>query len=71
MDNPSLVKPYELVTRLFAIPEYKEFDPSLLIFVFFPIMFGMILGDVGYGVMSLLVLIMLKKKFRTPGWQQL
>jgi len=71
MDNPSLARPYELVTRLFAIPEYKEFDPSLLIFVFFPIMFGMILGDVGYGVMTLLVLIMLKKKFRTEGWQQL
>jgi len=71
MDNPSLVKPYELITRLFAIPEYKEFDPSLLIFVFFPIMFGMILGDIGYGVMTLLVLMMLKKKFRTPGWQQL
>ncbi len=71
MENPSLVKPYELVTRLFAIPEYKEFDPSLLIFVFFPIMFGMILGDIGYGVMSLIVLIMLKKRFRTEGWQQL
>lgn len=71
MDNPSLVKPYELVTRLFAIPEYKEFDPSLLIFIFFPIMFGMILGDVGYGIMTLLVLIMLKKRFRTEGWQQL
>ena len=71
MDNPSLAKPYELVTRLFAIPEYKEFDPSLLIFVFFPIMFGMILGDVGYGVMTLLVLILLKKRFRTEGWQQL
>jgi V/A-type H+-transporting ATPase subunit I len=71
MDNPSLARPYELVTRLFAIPEYKEFDPSLLIFVFFPIMFGMILGDVGYGVMTLLVLILLKKRFRTEGWQQL
>jgi V/A-type H+-transporting ATPase subunit I len=71
MDNPSLARPYELVTRLFAIPEYKEFDPSLLIFVFFPIMFGMILGDVGYGVMTLLVLILLKKRFRTDGWQQL
>ena len=71
MDNPSLVRPYELVTRLFAIPEYKEFDPSLLIFVFFPIMFGMILGDIGYGIMSLIVLIMLKKRFRTEGWQQL
>jgi V/A-type H+-transporting ATPase subunit I len=71
MNNPGIVKPYELITRLFAIPEYKEFDPTLIIFLFFPIMFGMILGDVGYGVMILLVLIGLKKKFRTPGWQQL
>ena len=71
MDNPSLVKPYELITRLFAIPEYKEFDPSLLIFVFFPIMFGMILGDVGYGVIIFLILVLLKKRFRTEGWQQL
>ncbi len=71
MDNPSLVRPYELITKLFAIPEYREFDPSMLIFVFFPIMFGMILGDIGYGAMSLLVLIMLKKRFRTEGWQQL
>jgi len=71
MDNPSLVKPYELITRLFAIPEYKEYDPTLLIFAFFPIFFGLILGDVGYGVMILLVLFGLKKKFRTDGWQQL
>lgn len=71
MDNPGIAKPYELITRLFAIPEYKEFDPSLLIFIFFPIMFGMILGDIGYGVMTLAVLLLLKKKFRTDGWQQL
>lgn len=71
IENPSLVRPYELITRLFAIPEYKEFDPSLLIFVFFPIMFGMILGDIGYGIMTILVVLLLKKKFRTPGWQNL
>lgn len=71
IDNPGIVKPYELITRLYAIPEYKEFDPSLIIFVFFPIMFGLILGDIGYGVMTLLVLLALKKRFRTPGWQSL
>jgi len=71
IENPGLVKPYELITKLFAIPEYKEFDPTLLIFVFFPLMFGMILGDIGYGIMTLLVVLLLKKKFRTPGWQQL
>lgn len=71
MDNPSIVKPFELITRLFAVPEYKEFDPTLLIFVFFPIMFGMILGDVAYGVILLIVMFMLKRKFRTPGWTSL
>ncbi|MBK7385822.1 MAG: V-type ATP synthase subunit I [Methanothrix sp.] len=71
MDNPSIVRPYELITRLFAIPEYKEFDPTLLIFIFFPIMYGMILGDVGYGVIILLILTLLKKRFKTEGWQQL
>jgi V/A-type H+-transporting ATPase subunit I len=71
INNPSLVKPYELITRLYSIPEYKQFDPSLLIFVFFPIMFGMILGDIGYGVMTILALLLLKKKFRTDGWQSL
>lgn len=71
MNNPGIVKPYELITRLYSIPEYKEFDPSLIIFVFFPIMFGMILGDIGYGIMTLIVLLMLKKRFRTDGWQQL
>jgi len=71
MNNPGIVRPYELITRLFAIPEYKEFDPTLLIFIFFPLMFGLILGDVAYGVISLIVMFMLKRKFRTPGWQSL
>jgi V/A-type H+-transporting ATPase subunit I len=71
ISNPGIVRPYELITRLFAIPEYKEFDPSLLIFIFFPIMFGLILGDIGYGVMTLATVLLLKKKFKTPGWQQL
>lgn len=71
MNNPSIARPYELITRLFAIPEYKEFDPTLLIFIFFPLMFGLILGDVAYGVISLIMMFMLKRKFRTPGWQSL
>ena len=71
MNNPGIAKPFEMITRLFAIPEYKEFDPTVLIFAFFPIMFGMILGDVGYGIMILLVLFLLERRFRTEGWRQL
>jgi V/A-type H+-transporting ATPase subunit I len=71
MNNPGIAKPFELITRLFAIPEYKEFDPTVLIFAFFPVMFGMILGDIGYGIMILLVLFLLERRFRTEGWRQL
>ena len=71
MNNPKVVRPFELITRLFAIPEYKEFDPTPLIFVFFPLMFGLILGDVGYGIIIFVVMLMLRRKFRTPGWQSL
>ncbi|MHC1631707.1 MAG: V-type ATP synthase subunit I, partial [Methanotrichaceae archaeon] len=71
LDNPSVVKPYELITRLFAVPEYKEFDPTLLIFIFFPLMYGMILGDIAYGLMTLIIMFMLKRKFRTEGWNTL
>ncbi|MDF0590581.1 V-type ATP synthase subunit I [Candidatus Methanocrinis natronophilus] len=71
MNNPKVVRPFELITRLFAIPEYKEFDPTPLIFVFFPVMFGLILGDVGYGIIIFVVMLLLRRKFRTPGWQSL
>ena len=71
LNNPGIVRPYELITRLFAIPEYKEFDPTLPIFIFFPLMFGLILGDVAYGLIILIMMFMLKRKFRTPGWQSL
>jgi V/A-type H+-transporting ATPase subunit I len=69
--DEGIAKPFELITRLFAIPEYKEFDPTVLIFAFFPVMFGMILGDIGYGIMILLVLFLLERRFRTEGWRQL
>ena len=71
LNNPGVVKPFELITRLFAIPEYKEYDPTPLIFVFFPLMFGLILGDVAYGLIVFIVMMMLRRKFRTPGWQSL
>lgn len=55
---------------MFAIDD-KEFDPSLLIFVFFPIMFGMILGDVGYRHLRFFLSCSVLRRSSEPGWQQL
>ena len=35
----------------FGRPRYSEFDPTLLVFLTFPAMFGFMIGDAGYGVL--------------------
>ncbi|MFB6216326.1 MAG: V-type ATP synthase subunit I, partial [Candidatus Aenigmatarchaeota archaeon] len=54
-ENNALVQPFESLTDLVAIPKYNELDPSFLIFLTFPIMFGFMIGDLGYGLASLAV----------------
>ncbi len=55
LDNPRPVRPFELLTHLFSTPNYKEVDPTLALFVIFPIFFGMMVGDLGYGLTMALI----------------
>ncbi len=48
--NSSLVEPFELVTRLYGMPGYKDLDPTPFLSAFFILFFGMSLTDVGYGL---------------------
>ncbi|MDB2294685.1 V-type ATPase 116kDa subunit family protein, partial [Halorubrum ezzemoulense] len=50
-DNGSAAGPFELLVQAFGRPKYSEFDPTLLVFLTFPAMFGFMIGDVGYGVL--------------------
>jgi len=65
LKNPSYFKPFENFTRLLPLPSYASYDPTPFIGVFFPLLFGMILGDTGYGLVLLVssgLLIRRKKK---------
>ncbi len=55
MDNLFFVKPFEFFMNLYTLPSYKEMDPSFLMFFSFPFFFGLMLGDVGYGVVTFLL----------------
>lgn len=57
-----LVKPYEFFLKLYELPNYREIDPSLLMFITFPLFFGFMLGDVGYGIVTLLLFLALRMK---------
>ena len=57
LKNPSYFRPFELFTRILPLPRYTSYDPTPFIGIFFPLFFGMILGDAGYG--SILIIISL------------
>jgi len=50
LKNGQVVKEFEYVTKLVATPKYQEIDPSILIAIFFPLFFGLMVGDVGYAI---------------------
>ncbi|MEM2138811.1 MAG: V-type ATP synthase subunit I [Candidatus Woesearchaeota archaeon] len=64
-NHPKIVEPFEAFMDLYTIPKYKEIDPTFFMFLTFPIFFGFMLGDVGYGLVTLILFLLLKAKM--PG----
>ncbi|MDH3998917.1 MAG: ATPase, partial [Desulfuromonadales bacterium] len=61
--NPGYFAPFEVLSRLLPLPKYSSYDPTPLIALFFPLLFGMILGDIGYGAILLLISLTLICRF--------
>lgn len=61
--NPRVAKPFESLVNLLALPRYAHIDPTRLMAFFLPIFFGMILGDLGYGLVLLALCLFLLRKF--------
>ena len=53
--NGSTSEPFELMVDLVGRPKYGTFDPTMLMMMTFPFIYGMILGDWGYGIVLLLL----------------
>ncbi|AOW80976.1 A-type ATP synthase subunit I [Halodesulfurarchaeum formicicum] len=51
LDNPAFAKPFELLVKAINRPTYWELDPTIPILLTFPIMFGFMIGDLGYGAL--------------------
>ncbi|MBI2653708.1 hypothetical protein HYX02_02745 [Candidatus Woesearchaeota archaeon] len=66
--NPSVVKPFEILTETYGVPSQKEIDPTPIIAVTFTLIFGLMFADVGYGlslfVLSLFVYLYTTKESR-------
>jgi len=63
LKNPRLFRPFEAITRMMPLPRYGSVDPTPFVAVFFPMFFGIALGDIGYG--ALLAAVSLGIRFRS------
>jgi len=61
--NPGYFAPFEIMSRLLPLPKYSSYDPTPLIGLFFPVLFGMILGDIGYGMILIVLAFFLARHF--------
>jgi len=70
-NNPSFAKPTQVLIDVFSRPRYSEIDPTLMVSIVFPIFFGLILGDVGYGLILLAMAFGLRKFLKGDEGRQL
>ncbi len=64
LKNPSFFKNFEPLIEFFSLPVYQSFDPTPLLALFFPVYFGFMLGDMGYGFLGALLFMYLYVKFK-------
>lgn len=54
LSNPPLFRPFELFVQMYGLPDYHEFDPTILIGLTYSFLFGFMFGDVGQGLCLLI-----------------
>jgi V/A-type H+-transporting ATPase subunit I len=63
LDNPRWLRPFELFARLLGIPAAAEADPTPVLAVVAPLLFGYMFGDVGQGFVLVLLGVLLQRRF--------
>lgn len=51
LQNPKLFKPFEMFIRMYGLPDYNEFDPTIFVAITYSFIFGAMFGDVGQGLL--------------------
>lgn len=63
LKNNAIVEPFEMIISMYSLPEYSEIDPTPVMTPFYMLFFGMMLADVGYGIVMFIACAIALKKF--------
>ena len=62
LKNNAFVRQFEPLTRMYGMPVYDEFDPTVFLSIFYLLFFAMCMGDAGYGILLIIIGMVLRKK---------
>lgn len=60
--NNAFTRMYEVLTKMYGMPSFTDFDPTPIVAPFFSLFFAFCMGDAGYGLILILLGFFLKKK---------
>ena len=63
LKNPRWMRPFEIFTEMLGIPAAGEADPTRVVAIATPLMFGYMFGDVGHGAVLLIAGFMLRQRY--------
>ncbi len=61
LNRPKILKPFDYIMEFLSIPRSDEIDPTWIFIFSFLIFYGLMISDVGYGLLSLLLAIAITK----------
>ncbi|MFX1441907.1 MAG: V-type ATPase 116kDa subunit family protein [Promethearchaeota archaeon] len=67
MKHNRIIRPFETLTRMYGIPSYSEIDPTPFLFITFPLLFGIMFGDIGHGLVLAIAGIVGSRVFKKRG----
>lgn len=67
--NNALTAPYSILTEMYNLPSYNGIDPNPFLMIFFSMFFGIILADLGYGMLLFFGALLYKNKAKPKGTQ--
>jgi len=64
IENKSYIRPFEVITRLYGMPQHFEVDPTVFLAPFFALFFALCLTDAGYGLVIIALMALFIKKIQ-------
>ena len=67
LKNNWFTRPLNMVTEMYSLPAYNNVDPNPLMAPFFILFYGIMMADMGYGLLMILAGLIITKKYRPKG----